>query len=937
MKLNDKYKFVYPPIITAIMLCIIYAIKGIYPFGTNTIDYYDMAQQISAFYYHVFDFLRGEKNLFYDPYTAMSVNMAMSTSGCSHLSLFNLFFLFVKRDMLLESLSFFLMLKMMLMSLFMYVYIHARFKVEPVYEYIFSVGYAFCGYVLTLYMTIQWLDVAAMFPLLMYFLYKLLNDGEQIGYIVVLFLSIVSSYYQSFMILLYIILMVGVYVFVKKANENYHLLKLLAATVISLLLSMFILIPQIFQTLISARFNNESEGGLIKQYLSIVSTYKPAYTSRWWSLLLTSFALAIIAAGFIKYYKDKKVIITAALALFIILSELIVEGINLFWHFGSYVGYPIRNGYMLYFTIIVVACYFLEKMHIRGDEGLLDEDINLQENVASDETANVKKAGAFVKKDTFEKKDVFVVLALVVSLAIVVIAFIIYKDTMGLMLRNVFHLTSFVMAVTFLAYFCLYMYQNGKYVKLATILFAAEIILYGFIMIGEPTYTSGYNEDPEQEGDYIKICNQLDEKLSLNAVDNLDEKGESLLFSRVKNIDTSLNANYGLVLRRPCLSNWTHLLSPELQRDASKLGYSIQYTRLLDAGGTVFSDALIGVKNVISRVPLDDTLYELVDTVEVEVNHKTGEKAAYYYYNCKYTLPFGLITSTPEYDFENGDTVDIYNSLYASLIPENSEKIAQYESISLDNESTHISGKKALYYISDQIDTDDYNTEIIVNGEVILVSSIGEMSNNMYPAHFNNNALYLGTFKDEDVTVEISASDVDKKGKPIEGNFNPRVFSIDIDALEELINSLNDRSNSGNAVLSKDAKGSHYSFSVNSESDDNYLMLPFSYDKGYIAKVNGVKTEVEKACGLFSLVKLSKGENVIELKFIPNGMMFGVVASVIGVFLLIIYVYLDKKTGLFIKDPKWLKRAYLVGFSLALIFMFFVPCVFYVLGLFHIV
>ena len=91
---KEYSKSLIPPCITLIIYCIILSVKGIYPFGSNTIDYYDMAQQIAAFYYHVYDMLHGTKAFFYDWYSALGTNMAMSTSGCSNLSPFNLFFLF---------------------------------------------------------------------------------------------------------------------------------------------------------------------------------------------------------------------------------------------------------------------------------------------------------------------------------------------------------------------------------------------------------------------------------------------------------------------------------------------------------------------------------------------------------------------------------------------------------------------------------------------------------------------------------------------------------------------------------------------------------------------------------------------------------------------------------------------------------------------------
>lgn len=884
-------------VITAFLLCIIYALKGIFPFGSNTIDYYDMAQQITAFYYHTFDFLHGEKNLFYDPYTALSVNMAMSTSGCSHLSPFNLFFLFVKREALLESLSIFLMIKMMFMSLFMYIYVHNRYKTSFFNEVIFSVGYAFCGYVMMLYMTIHWLDVAALFPLLILFLHKLLKDGKSYGYIATLTIMLIASYYQSFMILIYIILMAGVVLFCDRIfrkngyeplYDNYHLLKLLLATVLSLIISSFIVIPQMMQTLNSARFNNENGGGLLATYLGIVGTVKPAYTSRWWSLLGLSFAFAVIAYGLYIFRKDRKTVALTVLTLVVMLSELVVEGVNLFWHFGSYVGYPIRNGYMIYFTIACVALGFIEKM-------------------TSDQV------------DLKPKTSVFIAIG---SAAFIICCGVFYVRTDGLVLRDVFHLTSLVMAVLFVAYLLMLIINKGCVSGSVSLILCAEIVLFGFIMLGKPAYSSVNTSDPEQEGEYISKCIQLDEAFSLNAVDNSTK--DNLLFSRVKNPDTSLNANYGLILRRPVLSNWTHILSPLLQRDAAKLGYSVQYTRLLDSGGTAFSDALLGVNEVISALPLDEKLYELKD--KTEVTDSTGESTAYYLYESRYTLPFGVVTDSIDYDFENADTVEIYNAIYRSLTGKREEIACEYDAGNIT-----VTGKKALYYYSGQVDTDDYNTSVYVNGKLINVPSISEPDNTLYPAHFNNNFLYLGTFENESADIKLTISDVDKAGNEITSEVIPKVISIDLDMLSELTESYAD------AVSNRAADKSVYSFSVTAENDSSYLLLPLSYDKGYEAQINGVSEEVLPAGGLFSAVRLKKGDNNIILKFVPYGMKQGICISIVGIVLLVIFIYLGRKSTVLDMELKWLNNLYFVLFICVMIFMYAIPYLFGILSLVHIV
>ncbi len=92
-------------ILTIIAICVIYALKGIFPFGSDTVAYMDMWQMNVPIYYHIYDVLHGDKSLFYDLYTGLGMNMTESTAICSLLSPFNLLFYFPPRSGILYFMS----------------------------------------------------------------------------------------------------------------------------------------------------------------------------------------------------------------------------------------------------------------------------------------------------------------------------------------------------------------------------------------------------------------------------------------------------------------------------------------------------------------------------------------------------------------------------------------------------------------------------------------------------------------------------------------------------------------------------------------------------------------------------------------------------------------------------------------------------------------
>ena len=120
--------YVLPGAITLVVMCIVLIFKGIWPFGANRIDYYDNMQQVAPLYSHLWDVLHGEASLWFDWYTGLGTNVSMSVSAFSMLSPFNLLLLIVPRNLILESMSIYTIVKMVFMAVAMYAYINRKFR-----------------------------------------------------------------------------------------------------------------------------------------------------------------------------------------------------------------------------------------------------------------------------------------------------------------------------------------------------------------------------------------------------------------------------------------------------------------------------------------------------------------------------------------------------------------------------------------------------------------------------------------------------------------------------------------------------------------------------------------------------------------------------------------------------------------------------------------
>ena len=67
-----------PALIVMIIGLVILAVQGIWPFGSETVDYYDMGQQVAAEYTQIWDELHGAKSSVFDWYLIVKISLLTS-------------------------------------------------------------------------------------------------------------------------------------------------------------------------------------------------------------------------------------------------------------------------------------------------------------------------------------------------------------------------------------------------------------------------------------------------------------------------------------------------------------------------------------------------------------------------------------------------------------------------------------------------------------------------------------------------------------------------------------------------------------------------------------------------------------------------------------------------------------------------------------------
>ena len=875
--------YAIPGLITCAVIVFIYVFKGIWPFGANRIDYFDNMQQVAPLYAHLWDWMHGKASLWFDWYTGFGTNVSMSISAFSMLSPFNLLLYLFPRTLILESISILTLVKMIFMAVAMYAYINKKYnRLSYNMKVVFSLMYTFCGYTV-LYGSCftPWMDIIALFPLLMVAYENMMQTGKKLFYIIMVAIIFIINYYLGAMSLVYIFLISGAYVLLmsKKEKIKEHAWNLGIGTVAGLGLSCFVLVPVMMQ--LSGSQRGGSGQGIVSQYIgwiksAIISDGQMAAFQRWMMLYGMAFAAAVIIMGLKKFKEEKNTIRYMISLLLISLLPIVVEGINLMWHFGSYNGYTLRNGYIVAFTLITVAAYFAQRMF---------------EEVTADKKQLVKQ------------------------LVIFVVAAAVYAVIYNIIPSNDIILAAFILFIAiFIAAFIFYnkkLKKDGIGFDFNTIIaiVAIEVFIGAYSLIGPPKF---YEYEPYQYGDYVQAANEVKDSLDI----------EESVTERIVNPDISLNANYPLILRRSAMSSFTAALQSDTQSYSKKFGYSKYFLWLLDSGGTVFTNSLFHVTQAVNVNELDSQMYTAV--------RSDGD---YTLYDANYKLPFAMSVNKniTRQDF-SGNWEDLHNIFYKELTNDtqdivNGMSYTKKESSVIREYNVRADGKQAVYI--NIVDVNNRNTDanaswlissmhIYVNGEAVLVPTLGDVKNTAYFTDYNNNLVYLGTFENENFTIRVEYDD------PWYLKVSEVSFAgLDMDKMQSLVDKHADD------YCETSYTSDSLTVKLNGSGVNNMALIPVVYSDNWNVKVNGKKVKAKSVCGLFTGVDIHAGENVIEMTFEPKGKKAGMLISLATLIMMIASALILKFTKL--KVPALLKMCaafiYLELYNIVIVAMFLIPVV----------
>ncbi len=227
------------------VLILIYIFRGIYPFGDSCYLRSDMYHQYVTFLAAFQDKIKNGESLLYSWDIGAGVNF-MALFAYYLASPTNWLTILIPQEHVIEFMSIFMIIKTGLCGVTFSYYISKRHNSHNLAIAAISIFYALSGYICSYNWNVMWLDCIVLFPLIVLGLERLIKGGSATLYCVTLALSIMSNYYISIMICMFLVLYFFMYMVcacdfqepkkVFKATGKFGLFSLLAGGMAACLL-----------------------------------------------------------------------------------------------------------------------------------------------------------------------------------------------------------------------------------------------------------------------------------------------------------------------------------------------------------------------------------------------------------------------------------------------------------------------------------------------------------------------------------------------------------------------------------------------------------------------------------------------------------------------------------------------------------------------------
>ena len=833
--MKKKLPYLYTCIISLAILLIIFYLKKIYPFGEYSLVWGDMYDQIMSFYFHMYDSFYDSISLLYNNTSGSGLNF-FGVAAYYILSPVNLILLAFPREQLYGAITIVCMIKIVLCSITSLYFIKTYFKKLPTsISVLLSLCYAFSNYMLVNYTITAWIDAMYLFPLILIGLKRVLDLDNPKMYIITLSISIICSFYVSFISLIFILLvsLIYVYVFREKGERKKAITALGLSTVLAIAISCVVIVPTYLQL---------SQSSRVDFSLKTLLTSKTGPITEKFALFAGGGILYTAILLLLKEHKEHKKFLNFYIPVMILLLiPIVIEPIHKLWHFGSYTFWPYRYGYITFFFFVIGAAYFFENIRLRANN-----------------------------KSIF--KIITVLCTLGCSVVYIVLAFK-FKSNMqnaifNLALSKYTKVKLFLVVMLVLSFIPSFvdMFFYNKYSRKLVILSTIVCIFCSsYIFLGMDSYGDGS----------LKVYKDY---ISLSKIHNNGD------YFRVKQdlVASSKIFNSGMISRYHSIDQFTSLTNRNTLETMKELGYSSYWVNTNSKGSNMFIDALLANKYLITSKQVDTDYYTLMEGYNTFNMYRSNNNISYgYLLNEVSTIndkENSFVRSNAIYKDITGDE-GLFSTYEFDLSGIKKEEINKEYKYSKEIEEAYfvkeldIHEKSEVYLeifrsLNNSLDHDNYGMfDIYVNDKLYEDKAFTIDENNVFD---------LGSFTNQKVVIKIK----------LLGDVTLKNIVLGVMDNSKFINFINN--NHLNTKISYNRNKINVSYK---SEEEKILFLPITYSRDFKVTNNNKDISILKVYDNYIGIKLDKGENDISLTYVPNGLNVSLIISIIAILLTIVLLH----------------------------------------------
>ncbi|MDR1565329.1 MAG: YfhO family protein [Oscillospiraceae bacterium] len=845
LKANTCFYTVAAAVLAFACMAIPYMDFGIYPFGEKTVLLIDMYHQYTGFFIDLKHRIFEGGSLLYAGEYGMGSNYILLFSYylSSPLSLIAILF---PENHMTEAMLLLELLKCALSACFFSIFMRGVFKRNDWTCVAFSLMYALSAFSLAYCWNIMWTDCVALLPLIALGLHKLINEGKYALYCIGLGLALISSFYLGFMLCLGLVLYFLIVTLEQKQSLKSFLKKAGRFALGSLVgggLAMCLILPTYF-----AMKGTTSSGGELPEIWSNQMTLIEMLSRHYFAIpsAIYVFELPNLYCGLLSlvllpiFVLNKGISTRQKLAncgvLGVLAFSVLMNKPFLLWHGLHYPnGLPYRFAFIYVFVLLLIGIKSLRAIKTASQGSIFA-------------SAACGAAGLIICEQAELIEDTFRVLCLsLLFIAIYAVSLLVIKSGKRRFAGAALALLVFAALI-----------ESGSY---------ASIVLK---MTGEKEAFASY--DGYYRG-YDTRETAVDKVLELDP--NREYRAE--FASRRTTNDAGI---FGLRGMESYASSY-----PAATLEAmKKLGYYINGVNASDIRTfNTASDSILGLKYIISTQD-KPYLEQLNELYKVE-----GAQETLWIYENPYALPYAYLADARLKGWESsGEAVftNIADFFYRAAGVEELFTYVSLEDIVAEemNAEEIVPGRfdfspqaeEASFTINGRAEKSGillgYNSDPAVKG---LQASV--------------KGLDIGDCIEDDRVINLglceAGDELSLKGRTTgASNAYIRLAILDTEKLAQGVQILREQ-----AIKTEVFKPSKIKGTVTAKQGQ-ILFTSVPYDKGWHIKIDGKRVKPLVLGGAWIGLEVTEGKHTIEMSFVPEGLIFGIVLSILSLLALVFII-----------------------------------------------